>query len=1200
MKWSENQEKIIAHRDHNLLVSAAAGSGKTAVLVERIITMITDPVKPVDIDRLLIVTFTRAAAAEMKERISNAIEKRLDENPEDAHLQRQSALVGRAKITTIDSFCSFVVKSLFQYSKIEPGFRIADESEMTILSEEVLEEVLESLYEEGDPSFLEFADNYQNARSNRNIKEMIYATYKKAQSFPWPKKWLDSLADYYNPDKELLDKWNDILLTRAKEELEPAIDYAKEALSICRKPYGPVKYENTVKVELAEYESFMAATRYDDFMRAVKAMTFSTIPTIKAGTIGVDDELRERAKSLRDSAKSIITKKLQSQSGFESLEQAAADLREIIPAVLGLTEATKRYMELLFEKKLEKNVFDFDDISHNALNILLDEETENPTDAARSLSTAFDEVIIDEYQDSSPVQEKLLFAITGAFGRKNRFMVGDVKQSIYRFRQAKAELFMEKYDSFTGEAGPDDKGKKIILDKNFRSRAEVLDSVNDIFSMIMRKDFGGIEYDDENALHVGADYPAEPTDCFKTEVLLVPGDLEAAEEAGAETKRGVEARLIALKIKELMDNHKVSVRADDGTYTFRPLKYSDIAILLRAADSWADEFAEAFKNAGIPSHQEKKAGFFKTPEVQHVLDILSVIDNPYNDIPLAGMLKGTPFFFTDDELSRIAVHSGGSARKGFFFTALLNYAKDGKEAFLAEKCASFIDTLNELRDKALSLRVPDLLTELYDTLSIMEYAHAMPGGDVRRANLESLIEKAYDFEDISFKGLFTFIKYINNLKDNDKDAAEQELLGENDDVVRIMTIHKSKGLEFPVVFLANTAKSHNLKDASGTLIVDDDFGVGLIKKDRKNHIKKETLLRQIQKINIKDASIAEEMRVLYVALTRAREKLIITATVKDPQGAVEKYEKGASLTPTRAARRGGQSYLDWIMPSCILHPDHFKLKVYTDEDFKAYDLNDAIDKSIDLVSMEVLLNHADPDVYESIDRKLSFIYPFSGMADLKRKVSVSELKHRDMVFPDEDGEKPEWYAASEIGEEKPAKTGDIYKGALYGTSMHRFLECFDYKSWSASAKDKAEIERQILSLKESGKIDDETAELLNVYKLSKFFDSSAASRMEHSDADGLLHREQTFMMGVPATEVYNDAPSDETVLIQGIIDVYFEEDGELVLLDYKTDKVSSEKELTDRYKTQLDLYKKALSRATGMNVKEVLIYSFALDKEIII
>ncbi len=1199
MKWSENQEKIIAHRGHNLLVSAAAGSGKTAVLVERIITMITDPVNPVDIDRLLVVTFTRTAASEMKERISNAIEKRLEDNPDDEHLQRQSALVSRAKITTIDSFCSFVVKSLFQYSKIEPGFRIGDEGEMALLSEEVLEEVLESLYDEADPDFLALVDNYQNARSNKNIKEMISLTYKKAQSFPWPEKWLDSLVDYYDPSKELLDRWDEILLTQGKDRLEEAVSALKEALEICQKPYGPEKYEKTLQIDLNNIESLMYATKYEDFIRAAKAVGFDRIPTIKDNTPGVDDELKDLAKALRESAKKAV-KGVCDAKGVESIEAAAAGLKDVIPAIRGLTLASRRYMEKLFEKKLEKNVFNFDDIAHNALNILIDQDSRKPTDAARSLSEAFDEVIIDEYQDSNPVQEELLYAITGAVGKKNRFMVGDVKQSIYRFRQAKAELFMEKYDTFKGDAGSDDEGRKIVLFENFRSRAEVLDSVNDIFSMIMRKDFGGIEYDEENALHVGADYPKEESDCFKTEVLLVPEDSEAAEEAGAETKKGVEARLLVLRIKELMENHKVSVRSEDGTYTFRPLKYSDIAILVRSPKGWADELSEAFKNAGIPSHQEKSTGFYNTPEVKHILDILSVIDNPYNDIPLAGMLKNEPFCFSDNELSKIAVHSGGKMRTGFFYTALLNYAKSGEEALLSAKCESFIETLTDLRDKASVLRVPDLLTEVFDNLGLMEYAHAMPGGEVRRANLESLIGKSYDFEDISYKGLFSFIKYINNLKDNDKDAAEQELLGENDDVVRIMSVHKSKGLEFPVVFLADASKKHNLKDASGNLIVDDEFGVGLIYKDRKKHIKKETLLRQIQKINIKDASISEEMRVLYVALTRAKEKLIVTAGIKEPEKAVEKYAKEAVLTPTRSARRNGKNYLDWIMPACILHPEHFKLKIYTDEDFKAYELNDAIGKSIDLVSMEVLLNHADPDVYESIDRKLSFIYPFSGMADFKRKVSVSELKHRDMVFPDGETEKPEWYAASEIGEETPAKPGSVYKGALYGTAMHRFLECFDYKAWSASAKDKPEIERQIYSLKESGKIEEETAELLNVLKLSKFLESSVAGRMEASGLKGLLQREQTFMMGVPATEVYGDAPSDETVLIQGIIDVYFEEDNELVLLDYKTDKVSSEKELKDRYLTQLDLYKKALMRATGMNVKEVIIYSFALDKEILI
>ncbi len=1198
VSWTEQQRQVIDARDRNLLVSAAAGSGKTAVLVERIIQKVLDPVHPVDIDKMLVVTFTKAAAAEMRERVAKAIEKCMD-TQESAYLHRQYTLVHHAQITTIDSFCLYVVKNYFQCIDLEPGFRVGDPGELSLLAEEILEEVLEAWYESGDSEFLAFADNYANAKSDAGIAQMVRSLYEYAQSYPWSEEWLQEICSVYEPQAltlEALEKegsWLQELLDYLHAVLQGEADRLKQAAKLCEEPDGPDMYLDNIQWILEQMDGMSQIQNFDELGLAIAKIDFGRL-TSRRGFDG-DKEIQEIVKSLRTQVKDEL-QKLYKKYFSLPLSAQLDDLVYTGGAVRVLSALALDYAKAYRKKKQELALLDFSDIEHMALRILVDEKTKEPTDVAREFQALFEEVMIDEYQDSNYVQEAILQAVSGGNGRDNRFMVGDVKQSIYRFRLARPELFMEKYDSFTEE---ESENQKICLKQNFRSRSEILESVNDLFYRIMHRDVGGVEYDKEAALYVGANYPQPDEDAgahaYRTRILLADSSTKEVEAAEVSNARELEAAMIAEEILRVMAKQRIS----DGSGGFRPVRYSDIVILLRSPGSWGEELTDQLAQRGIPSHRVSQIGYFRTSEVQTILSLCQVIDNPLQDIPLAAVMRSMFFSFSDEELACIRLQGSHA----FFYQHVEEYAKEGEDETLRLKCEKFVERLEDYRTRARHLCVHDLLDEIMRECNYLSYVRALPAGEKRLANIEMLLQRALSFECTSYKGVFSFIRYMEQLQQYEVDFGEADVTGENDDVVRIMSIHKSKGLEFPIVFVSGLGRRFNKRDSTDTMILDSMYGVGLTCAEGKRYRKRTTLLKQMMAARIAGENIGEELRVLYVALTRAKEQLILTGTLRDLSGELLQYELQAETEHASfLERREAGCYFDWILPGAYQHSEHFEIETYEASDFAFAEELKEVQVYLEKEQLLEHLEHVDESLYEQIDQRLQYVYDFEEEVSLRTKMSVSELKHRNMILEPGEEDTLAWYAKEETSDsyvprfmrDEEISEGLINPGALRGTAMHRFMELIDYEMLHTDVT-REQLLLQIEALREQGRIDEKTAALINVDKVMTFVKSALGKRIMQAHKDEVLFREQPFVMGVPAYEADPTLKSEQLVLVQGIIDLYFEEDDELVLVDYKTDSVKDAQQLIDRYQTQMDLYARALAAATGKKVKEKLIYSFKLD-----
>ena len=1197
VKWTDQQQQVIDLRDRNLLVSAAAGSGKTAVLVERIIKKVLDPVHPVDIDRLLVVTFTKAAAAEMRERVAKAIEARMDEEKDNAYLNRQYTLVHHAQITTIDSFCLYVVKNYFQCIDLEPGFRVGDPGELSLILEDVLTEVLERWYETADPEFIAFADNYANAKNDKNIAQMVRRLYDFSTSYPWPQEWLLQIADIYDPKALMVetltasDSWLQELMRYLHAVIGGERDRLLLAKRLCLEPDGPDMYLDNIERVLEQMEGMDAITDYDALGLAIAKLDFGRL-AVRRGFDG-DKAAQELVKSLRKAAKEEL-EKLYKKFFSMPLQTQLEDLAYTGRSVRVLAQLTLDFANAYRKKKEELGLLDFSDIEHMALRILVDEKTKEPTAVAHEFQALFEEVMIDEYQDSNYVQEAILTAVSGGGGRDNRFMVGDVKQSIYRFRLARPELFMEKYDSYSSTDAP---CRKICLDKNFRSRSQVLDSVNDLFFRIMKRDVGGVEYDAAAALYPGADYPdAEEADAYKTRILLADGGAEELEDSDLDNARELEAAMIAEEICRVKERQKIS----DGAGGFRPVRNSDIVILLRSPGSWGDELAKQLSARGIPSHRMSENGYFGTVEVQTVLSLCQVIDNPLQDIPLAAVLKSFFFDFSDEELAKLSLEGDHA----FFYDRVRDYAVNGAEAVLREKCRFFLETLEDYRARSRQTSVHELLDQILGECGYLNYVRALPAGKKRLANVEMLLQQAVSFERTSYKGLFSFIRYMGQLQKYEVDFGEADVTSENEDVVRIMSIHKSKGLEFPVVFVSGLGGKFNKRDSTDAMILDSTYGVGLSCVEGKRHRKRTTLLREMIASRIAGDNIGEELRVLYVALTRAKEQLILTGTLRNMEKALFTYELKAEEDASFLDRREAGCYLDWIMPGAFQHPEHLDIETYTAADFALIEQLEAAENYTEKEQLLSSLESVDEALYAQINERLQSVYPYEEEVALRTKISVSELKHRNMILEPGDEEALAWYAKEEktdsyvplfVRDASEAAADAPHQGALRGTAMHRIMECLDYGALAQEVSQE-EVRRQLKELKENGRICADAFALVNTQKIWNFLQTGLAQRIMQAHKAGKLFREQPFVMGLPANETDPDIHSEQLVLVQGIIDLYFEEADGLVLLDYKTDSVKEAKQLLERYQTQMDLYARALAAATGKPVKEKLIYSFKLDE----
>ena len=1290
MKFTPEQQRVIELHNSNILVSAAAGSGKTAVLVERIIRMICDGEHPADIDRLLIVTFTNAAAAEMRERIAAGIAARLDADPGNEHIQKQSALLHNAQITTIDSFSLFLIRNHFNEIGLDPDFRVADEGEIKLLQQEVLAQLLEDAYagnfvpeelltsreahdNEGTvpemgalEQFHACVEYFCPGGRESVLEQHILNLSRYAGSFPWPAEWLEERKnDYAAGDLDALVRsdYGQYLTERVNRTVEGCLEKLREVKRLCELPDGPYMYGELTDAEIEQLERLTDCKNLEEQAAKIPAVTFARLPSKKDDS--VDPAKRELAKAIRNSVKDTLSDL--SESYFKTpLELAVEQGKACREPLRMLLDLVLEFDRRLLAAKQERHLIDFSDMEHYALQILLKrekvEETGGigtdraktkyrivPSDVAMEYRQYFQEILIDEYQDSNLVQEYLLSAISGeAEGHYNRFMVGDVKQSIYKFRLARPELFLEKYDTYqeTGDLC------RIDLAKNFRSRVQVVDAVNDVFSRIMSREIGGIAYDDKAALYPGATYPAAEDPAYGSEALLIrkpeKGEREEsgigeqhAEGAGVlvdyDNVRQLEALAIAARIKQLKGSLQVM---EKSTGELRPVRYSDMVILLRTTSGWDEEFKKILEQQGIPVYITSKTGYFGALEVQELLQFLRVLDNPRQDIPLFGVMQSVFGGFTQEEIAQIRSGGEGHSRKRMtLYEALKEVAQSGRtveegeeisagesageEAELSQKADTFLQRIGHYRDLTPFTSIRDLLQRILDDYDYLNYVTALPAGSKRRANVEMLLTKASAFEKTSYFGLFHFIRYMEQLEKYDVDYGEADTLDENADVVRIMSIHKSKGLEFPVVFVSGLSKRFNMQDANQSLIVDMDLGVAVDYVDSVRRIKNKTLRRTVLSAKMKEDNLAEELRVLYVALTRAREKLILTAVLDK---ADEKWELAQMTGQERLTYLDfceAGSYMDFLLP--ILPKTGIAVKTLRTEDLTAEEIREQLrmgDRREELQRVadgEVLL----PGDPEENERKLSklrerfaYQYPHPGLQKLYTKTTVSELKIAAMAERDE--EAFHTFEEKEVVPYIPAfrREQEKVSGAVRGSAFHRVMELLDftyvfvesglfekcpgdyetYRKRLDAERLKKRLEEFLQRETVSLRLTEEYAKAVSLPKILNFLEQELAYRMWRAQEQGLLYREQPFVLGIDAKRLDPDLPEGEKVLIQGIIDVFFIEDGEIVLLDYKTDVIDSLEALWNRYNVQIQYYEEALTKLMQMPVKERILYSFYLEK----
>ena len=1183
VKWTSEQQKVIDLRNRNILVSAAAGSGKTAVLVERIIRRLTEDDTPTDVDRLLIVTFTEAAAAEMKERIGAAIEKKLEERPGDIRLERQATLIHSAQITTIHSFCLAVIRDHFHVIGIDPGFRIAEEGELKLLKQDVLEELLEECYAEAKEEFLDFTERFGSGKSDKKIEEIILKMYEYSRSYPRPDRWLDQCVKAY--ESENLEVRAEERVRMRAADIERVLE---RGLKICEEPDGPYMYGDMLDSDLEELERLQRAENFDAMYSAAAGFKWKRLSSKKDDTVSPDK--KEKVKKLREQAKSLL-KGMQEDYFYAPREVWQQDMQDALPSVVTLTELVKRFAHMLDEKKRLRNMIDFNDMEQFALAILTEEKDGElvPSAVAGEYEDRFDEVMIDEYQDSNLVQETILTSVSRVSrGEYNIFMVGDVKQSIYSFRLSRPELFMEKYNTYSLK---DSVTQRIDLHKNFRSREEVLDSVNDIFRQIMKKELGGIEYDDSAALYPGAEFPPLPSgkeDFCKSELLLLD-----KEDTGGEDERQAEARMIARRIRELIRD---GVVLDKETREYRRVQYRDIVILTRSIRGWAEVFSSVLGEEGIPAYSVSREGYFETYEVSVLLDYLKILDNARQDLPLAAVLTSVFGGLDTRELAEIRI---AYPNVPFYEAAAMCAESDAAEDACMEelrgKLRRFYDQVRYFREKVPYTPIHELLEEIIDKTGYGLYIAAMPGGAQRMANVEMLTERAAAFEGTSYKGLFNFVRYIAQLKKYDVDYGEAGIMDEQADTVRIMSIHKSKGLEFPIVFVAGMGKKFNTQDTKGSVLLHPDWGAGVDLIDLKRRTKTPTFLKKMIREETALENLAEEMRILYVALTRAKEKLIMT-------GAAKITEDGAVSDISGVFRaEGAKCYLDWVLP-CILSDETGKVKQESPVEVSVFGAEDLTPQQeevqAEVMSEDVLRNWDDSQVYEPelrerLDAQIDYVYPFEDEGKMKLKFTVSELK-KWASLAEEAGE--EMYEEPVVVPLIPEflKEEEILTGAPRGSAYHKLLELLDF----TVDYDVENLIAAVQQLRQEGRLTDEMAECIRPKDILRFLGCRSGRRMADAARNGKLYKEQPFVLSVDASEIYPEDRSGEKILVQGIIDVYFEEPDGLVVLDYKTDKVRTGNELKEKYHAQLDYYAQALEQLTEKPVKEKIIYSFTLGEEI--
>ena len=1242
VKWTKEQSQAIHEKGSNILVAAAAGSGKTAVLVERIINKIIN--EKIDIDRLLVVTFTNAAAAEMRERVLEAIYQKLDETPENENLQRQITLLNKASICTIDSFCLDVVRNHFyELENISPNFRIADTTEIELLKQEVLEDIFEEKYENQDEDFAELINTYTSYRDDTPLKELILKIYTYIQSNPFPNQWLNEKIEMFHIQdfEEDFSKnpWGEILLKEVEEELIDDISTLKEQEQNLEKNPELEKYAKTIFDDIDKLEMLKSnLNSWDKAFAIYSNLTFVTWPRQK-----VDSAIKDQAKLVRDDIKKKVTKKLNKIFIYNS-EEANCDIADMYPILVKLKHLIFEFGEEFSKRKRNKNIVDFNDIEHLALQVLIKEEDGKvePTEVAKTYKEKFVEIAIDEYQDSNMVQEYILTAISKG---NNIFMVGDVKQSIYKFRQAMPDLFLSKYKTYKlKENKKDEDNLKIQLFKNFRSRANVLDFTNLIFQDIMSENLGEIDYTEEEYLNLGASYE-ETSQELETEIDVI--DLKEKEElAPEEEARGteesqenddteelseervediqVEARFVANKIKSLVESHfQVFDRKING---FRDIQYKDIVILLRSTKVNAPIFEEEIINLGMPVFSESSQEYLDSIEIQTIMSLLKIIDNPIQDIPLVTVLRSHIGNFTDDELVEIRL----SDKYDNFYTAMQK-ARINVSVGLKEKIDTFFHNLEKWRKEKEYLALDEFIWKLYSDTHYYTYVGLMPNGDLRQANLKMLFERAKQYETASFKGLYNFIQFIEKLHVGSNDLGAAKLIGENDDVIRIMSIHKSKGLEFPVVFLSATGKQFNLMDLNQNILLHQELGIGVKYIDYERQVQYDTLTKEAIRNKILTETLSEEMRILYVALTRAKEKLYITGLKKDYEKEIENMQKQVSRYHKVNDKinyilvKKYKKYLDWILLVYLYEKENkehlLKLHVWNKQEL----LKSFAKPKEEIVNIQeqlenVMINKED---LENINTILEYTYAHQLSTTIPTMTSVTKIKQMKMQANNNGNtdiieEKENIHAINKekylenemeledqvenqndnqltfnkpnfLREDKEQEITPAQKGTLVHMCMQRLDETKEYTLEMIQDLINDLVKREIITEKE--------AKSIHPYKVLEFTKSMIWKDLKMAKK---VYKERPFFINIPAKEIY-DEDIEEEILVQGIIDLYYiNQEDNVILVDYKTDYVEKGKEskLVEKYISQLELYKKALEESLQRKVDKTYIYSVYLGKEI--
>ncbi|WP_024614059.1 helicase-exonuclease AddAB subunit AddA [Clostridium sp. Ade.TY] len=1231
-KWTKEQLEAIDTRKCNLLVAAAAGSGKTAVLVERIIKIVTDNNNPVDIDRLLVVTFTNAAAAEMRERIAAAITKELERNPSSTNLQKQLTLLSRANITTMHSFCLDVIKNNFHTIDLDPSFRIGDETEGTLLKNEIIEDLFEDLYENDDKEFLKLVEAYGGSKDDQKLKDIILNLYRFSMSGPWPEKWLKDKSEDFNINTiyDLNDtEWVQVLKSDISMEVDSFINMYHNAIDIISSTEGIEAYLEVFNDELSGLISLKAALNngLTEIYNSISKISFGRLKSIRKNNVS-DPDAQEFVKGIRDQVKKKING-LKEDIFSMNPEEMLYGIQSSYPFMKKLSDITLEFSKRFSDKKRDKNMLDFNDLEHLALKILINDENGNiePSKVALKFREFFDEVLVDEYQDSNNVQE----AIINLVSRKNTnnpnvFMVGDVKQSIYRFRQAKPELFLEKYNTYSKEKGTEN--RVIQLYKNFRSREEIINGVNFIFKQVMSNAVGELEYTDDEALNLGANFkevkemgayvggPIELHILDKNEKLE---EIDLSEEEDIDAIN-LEAKVVSKRIAELMsDSNKEKFRVlDKETGEYRPLKYKDIVILLRATKNWSEIFLDELGLEGIPVYADTGSGYFESIEIRTIMSLLKVIDNPLQDVPMIAILKSPFMGFTAEELGDIRMVN----KEKYFYENIIQVINEDTNVSceLKEKCKMVVSLINKWRDKSLYMPIDEFIWYLYMDTSYYGYVGAMPNGVLRQANLKILFQRAKQYEQTSFKGLFNFINFINKLRKSSGDMGSAKVLGENEDVVRIMSIHKSKGLEFPVVFLSGSGKQFNLMDLSNSILHHDDLGFGPEYVDLEKRISYSTLPKDAIKKKIRLETLSEEMRILYVAFTRAKEKLIITGSVNNIDKTVEKWVNAASIEKENIAASEvlkGKSYLDWVGMALCQHKDgevlREKVSAFNDiakDDLSTWDIkiwsktDFVVDKKIEAVDeisvdKNLFIDSKAETVDKEIERRLGYNYKFNELTTLKSNFSVSDLKKNNYEeFEENNSEK--LFSEKILIKPRFLQEEKGLSGAERGTAMHFVMQKIDYDRVSSIKEIKDQLEEMV----DNELITEEEFKIINPFKVLNFFKSDIGIRLLKVYREGgVVHRELQFYTNVKVTEVNNNISKElknEEVRLQGIIDLFFEENGEIILVDYKTDYIeeNAEEEMNKKYKIQLDYYTDALEKITGKKVISRYLYLFYLEKEL--